>query len=398
MAIFSFITDPYNEYRATQFGKRAAEASLAGDFVRAENLHRKALASMERTPFVTNTVVYTLNLAEVFRAQKKYRDADDFYQISLSKIITAKNASVEMIDNLLYRYRSFAEEIDEIQNIGLAENFSRYLGAEYAKTKQFVSDPASEKPFQNGLVSFLRGEFDTAVSIIGPLAEQGHAKAQYILGHMHRDGEGVRQDGAEAARWYRLAAEQGYADAQYSLAQIYHEGHVIGQDFPEAAKWYRFAAELGNAEAQGNLGALFAFGQGVPQDYDQAMKWYRKSADQNTAGAQHSVGFMYHQGFGVLQDYDEAMKWYLKAAEGGHAEAQFNIGLMYLDGHGQQQDMVLSSMWFNVAVAFNHPGAARECLDSISREMTSDQIAEAQRLAAEWMAEHSHKERDTQLH
>ena len=42
-------------------------------------------------------------------------------------------------------------------------------------------------------------------------AEQGNAAAQYNLGVMYDNGEGVPQDYAEAAKWYRLAAEQGEA-------------------------------------------------------------------------------------------------------------------------------------------------------------------------------------------
>ena len=49
---------------------------------------------------------------------------------------------------------------------------------------------------------------------IRALAEQGDAIAQYNLGSMYATGDGVPEDRAEAARWFRLAAEQGLADAQ----------------------------------------------------------------------------------------------------------------------------------------------------------------------------------------
>ena len=45
-------------------------------------------------------------------------------------------------------------------------------------------------------------------------AEQGNANAQFNLGLMYANGEGVPEDDAEAVRWYRLAAEQGNANAQ----------------------------------------------------------------------------------------------------------------------------------------------------------------------------------------
>ena len=40
-------------------------------------------------------------------------------------------------------------------------------------------------------------------------ADQGDAKAQYSLGVMYDQGEGVPQDYAEAVKWYRLAANRG---------------------------------------------------------------------------------------------------------------------------------------------------------------------------------------------
>ena len=48
------------------------------------------------------------------------------------------------------------------------------------------------------------------------LAEQGDVGAQFILGVMCANGQGVSQDSAEAVRWYRLAADQGHALAQYT--------------------------------------------------------------------------------------------------------------------------------------------------------------------------------------
>ena len=81
-----------------------------------------------------------------------------------------------------------------------------------------------------------------------PLAEQGHAFAQFRLGMMYRKGQGVLRDDAEAAKWYRLAAEQGNADAQFHLGIMYRKGQGVPQDKSEAAKWYQLAAEQVNPE------------------------------------------------------------------------------------------------------------------------------------------------------
>jgi TPR repeat protein len=71
------------------------------------------------------------------------------------------------------------------------------------------------------------------------LAEEGDSEAQFDLGYVYEEGDGVPQDDAEAARWYRKAAEQGNADAQFNLGYMHREGRGVPQDFVEAARCYR---------------------------------------------------------------------------------------------------------------------------------------------------------------
>ena len=39
---------------------------------------------------------------------------------------------------------------------------------------------------------------------------------------LHRGGYGFARNGAEAAKWYRLAADQGLAEAQFNLGVMYY--------------------------------------------------------------------------------------------------------------------------------------------------------------------------------
>ena len=126
--------------------------------------------------------------------------------------------------------------------------------------------------------AYYRGDYATALRLYRPLAEVGHVVAQYSLGVMYDNGQGVSQDYAEAVKWYRLSAEQGYAIGQYNLGFMYANGEGVPQDYVEAVKWYRLAAAQGLAEAQTNLGFMYDNGQGVPQDYVQAHKWYNLAA------------------------------------------------------------------------------------------------------------------------
>jgi len=123
-----------------------------------------------------------------------------------------------------------------------------------------------------------RGDFATAYRLWRPLAEQGDAIAQYNLGLLYDNGQGVLQDYADARDWYLKAAEQGLAQAQFKFGLLYHVGRGVPQDYAAAVSWYRKAAEQGFARAQNNLGLMYAAGWGVARDVVQAHKWYNLAA------------------------------------------------------------------------------------------------------------------------
>src|SRR3954454_1319801 len=59
-----------------------------------------------------------------------------------------------------------------------------------------------------------------------------------------------------------------------------HKGQGVTQNYAEAARWFRKAAEQGNADAQNHLGVLYDHGKGVTQDHAEAARWFRKAAEQ----------------------------------------------------------------------------------------------------------------------
>ncbi len=99
-----------------------------------------------------------------------------------------------------------------------------------------------EADFNAGVAAYNRGDYATALRELRPLAEQGHAKAQYNLGFMYDEGLGVPQDYAEAVGWYRKAAAQGYAEAQNVLGFMYGEGQGVPQDYVQSHMWLNIAA------------------------------------------------------------------------------------------------------------------------------------------------------------
>ena len=106
--------------------------------------------------------------------------------------------------------------------------------------------PALAGPLEDGLAAYKKGDFDVAVSLLRPLAEQGNAQAEEKLGRMYQRGRGVAKDFQRAVDWYRKAAEQGDAAAQGRLGFLYRVGAGVPRDLKLAMKWYRQAAEQGN--------------------------------------------------------------------------------------------------------------------------------------------------------
>ena len=123
-------------------------------------------------------------------------------------------------------------------------------------------------------------------------------------------------------------------------------------------------------------------------DYTTAFPEFRELAEQGHAWWQTMLGVMYAKGQGVVQNDAEALRWYRLAAMQGHAPAQASLGMMYVEGQGVVQNFVIAHMWFNIAVESGDSGA-EIYRDSLELDMTSADIAEAQKLAREWLHTHT---------
>lgn len=176
----------------------------------------------------------------------------------------------------------------------------------------------------------------------------------------------------------RPAAESGDAEAQWKLGLACARGQGVPQNYAEAAQWYRRAAEQGHAAAQAALGELYEAGQGVPYDEAEAARWYRRAAEQGHAGGQYSLAVLYVLGRGVPRDLAQALQWYRRAADQGNAQAQYHLGTRHRDGDGLPLDLVEAHKWLSLAAAQGLPDAAR-ARDELKRKMTREQIAESRR-------------------
>lgn len=145
--------------------------------------------------------------------------------------------------------------------------------------------PANAQDYIKAFNAYLRGDYEHAQREFRPLAERGNVLAQYKLGLMYNNGEGVKQDFGEAVRWFHRAAAQGYAPAQRGLGIKFEKGQGVKRNYSEAVRWYRHGAEQGDAAAQYRLGRMYVLGRGIRRDFTEAVAWFNLAADQKVEDA-----------------------------------------------------------------------------------------------------------------
>jgi TPR repeat protein len=75
-------------------------------------------------------------------------------------------------------------------------------------------------PFEDGMAAYNRGDYMPAIRLFGPLAGQGNARAQHLIGVMYRKGEGVARNPVRAFAWFSLAAAHGDREATAKLRDV----------------------------------------------------------------------------------------------------------------------------------------------------------------------------------
>jgi TPR repeat protein len=165
-----------------------------------------------------------------------------------------------------------------------------------------------------------------AIKALHQAAGQGNAEAQFRLGMLYANGEGVALDHARAAQLMLDAAKQAHPSAQTTLAWLYANGYGVEQDDERARTWYRRAAEQGDIKAQYTLGTIYRFGQlGVAKDGERAVRWYLQAADQGLAAAQFALGRLLMDGKLVPKDEETALQWLSLAHINGSSKAEETI-------------------------------------------------------------------------
>jgi TPR repeat protein len=304
---------------------------------------------------------------------------------------------------------------------GLAFGFALLAGAAAAQTGELrlsrdVAPAAAREP-DLAYGAYQRGLYLTALrEATARLARDPEdAAAMTLLGELHNQGLGAQQDPAKAAEWYRLAAKRGDARALAALGLMAIDGRGMDKDPAQGKAWLEDAARKGEPAASYNL-ALLLLTTGTQADLLRAVALLRTAAEAEVADAQHALGALYLRGRGVTRDTAEAARWFLKsagngnlageveyaillfngegvpknealaaryfrhAAANGNAIAQNRLARLYAAGRGVPKNLVEAAAWHLVA---SSQGLADTWLDAALRDVSPDDRARAERLAAE---------------
>ncbi|MDO9831311.1 tetratricopeptide repeat protein [Glaesserella parasuis] len=118
----------------------------------------------------------------------------------------------------------------------------------FAIAGNVYAETAAEK-FDRAVQYTDQQNYQAAFPIFKELAEQGDAVAQFNLGLMYDNGQGVRQDYHQAFKWYQKAAEQDLVQAQFALGAMYGLGQGVRQNSTTAKMWLGKACDNGNQKA-----------------------------------------------------------------------------------------------------------------------------------------------------
>jgi TonB family protein len=106
---------------------------------------------------------------------------------------------------------------------------------------------------ESGIDAYSGGDYALAMHVLLPLAEKGNGDAEYYVGVMYANGQGVLKNDATALNWLLQSAGTANVKAQQKLADIYAFGKGVAENDAIAAYWRWRAAATAVSNAKSNL-------------------------------------------------------------------------------------------------------------------------------------------------
>ncbi len=190
--------------------------------------------------------------------------------------------------------------------------------------------------FRSGTQALRAGKTEEAVNELEFAADQGMPAAQWKLGRMYADGDGVPRDTLRAFEYFsRLTKAHGddapgtpqarfVANAFVSLGQYYLEGipnSAVKPDPNRAREMYWYAASyFADPDAQYNLGRLYLDRNAGTRDPRQAAKWLGLAARKGQYQAQALLGAMLFKGDDLSRQAALGLFWLTLAKDGARPD------------------------------------------------------------------------------
>ena len=189
--------------------------------------------------------------------------------------------------------------------------------------------PSSVEAFRSGTQSIMSGDVKAGVAALDYAAANGHVVAQWKLGRMYADGEGVTRNDYRAFQYFRDIVENHaddtpstqqarfVANAFVALGQYYLDGIAnspITSDAEKARQMFQYSASyFGDADAQYNLGRLYL--DGDSKDIKLAARWLQRAATKGQHQAQALLGDMLFKGELVPRQAARGLMWLTLASD-----------------------------------------------------------------------------------
>jgi TPR repeat protein len=213
--------------------------------------------------------------------------------------------------------------------------------------------PTPFEALRFGTQALREGKRDEAVTSLEYAAEQGVPAAQWKLGRMYADGDGVDKNRLRAFQYFQnLTKAHAYdppgtpqsrfvANAFVSLGQIYLDGipeTSVKSDPTRARQMFSYAASyFADPDAQYQLARLFLDGTGGLKDARQGVKWLGLAANKGQYQAQAALGSILFEGTDVGRQAALGLFW-LTVAKDAAAPSEHWISDTYAHAFAQASD------------------------------------------------------------
>ncbi len=175
--------------------------------------------------------------------------------------------------------------------------------------------------------------------------------AYHLMLRYRQSREGVARDLTQSFYWGEIAANQGHARAQAVLGWYYTAGIGIPEDKQKGLMWLEKSAAQGDPMGLSNLGWRYQIGDGVPLDYQKAFEYAKRASDLGDHVGRNNLAELYEKGHGVPKDYAKALPLFESVAVMGYkTDAVLGMIRIYADQSGNYNYPVVAYAWVRIAL------------------------------------------------